>query len=74
MSPSSENNAAPRPLILIVDDEPRIIRFVRINLEMEGFRVLEAHNGLEAVEQVQMNLPDLVILDVMTQRLLPVHF
>lgn len=65
MSPSSENNAAPRPLILIVDDEPRIIRFVRINLEMEGFRVLEAHNGLEAVEQVQMNLPDLVILDVM---------
>lgn len=65
MSLSSESNTAERPLILVVDDEPRIIRFVRINLEMEGFRVLEAHNGLQAVDQVRINLPDLVILDVM---------
>ena len=52
------------PLILVVDDEPRIIRFVRINLEMEGFRVIEAANGLEAVDQVREKMPDAVLLDV----------
>mgnify|MGYP001212049809 CR=1 FL=1 len=65
LSLSSESSVPERPLVLVVDDEPRIIRFVRINLEMEGFRVLEAHNGLEAVDQVRANLPNLVILDVM---------
>lgn len=65
LSPSSESNAQERPLILVVDDEPRIIRFVRINLEMEGFRVIEAYDGLQAVDQVRTNLPGLVILDVM---------
>ena len=52
------------PLALVVDDEPRIIRFVRINLEMEGFRVIEAANGLEAVDQVREKMPDAVLLDV----------
>ncbi len=65
LSLSSESSVPERPLILVVDDEPRIIRFVRINLEMEGFRVLEAHDGLEAVDQVRTNLPNLVLLDVM---------
>jgi len=36
--------------ILIVDDEPRIRDFVRMNLELEHYRVLEASNGLEALE------------------------
>jgi len=49
----------------VVDDEPRIIRFVRINLEMDGCRVIEAHNGLEALDQVREKLPDIVLLDVM---------
>jgi len=52
------------PLVLVVDDEPRIIRFVRINLEMEGFRVIEAANGLEAVDQVREKMPDAALLDV----------
>jgi two-component system KDP operon response regulator KdpE len=51
--------------VLVVDDEPRIIRFVRINLEMEGFRVIEASDGLMAVDQVREKMPDLVLLDVM---------
>ena len=51
--------------ILIVDDEPRIRDFVRMNLELEHYRVLEASNGLEALEQLRENLPDLVVLDVM---------
>jgi DNA-binding response OmpR family regulator len=55
--------------ILVVDDETRMIGFIRMNLELEGFQVLEAHNGLEALETIRTNLPDLVILDVMMPEL-----
>jgi len=51
--------------ILVVDDESRIVRFVRMNLELEGFRVSEANAGREAIEKVRDDLPDLVLLDVM---------
>jgi len=51
-------------VILVVDDEPRMIRFIRMNLELEGYKVLEATNGLEALERVREDLPDLVVLDV----------
>lgn len=51
--------------ILVVDDEPRMIKFVQYNLELDGFQVISANNGLEAVEKAQMELPDLVIMDVM---------
>ncbi len=51
--------------ILVVDDEPRMIGFIRMNLELEGYQVLEAHNGIEALEVVRTQLPDLVLLDVM---------
>ena len=50
--------------ILIVDDEPRMRRFVRMNLELEGFQVSEASNGLEAIRKVREIMPDLVVLDV----------
>jgi len=52
-------------LILVVDDESRMRRFMRMNLDLEGYRVIEAENGLEAVSRVRDDLPDLVILDVM---------
>lgn len=52
-------------LILVVDDEPRMIQFIRMNLELEGYRVIEASDGLEALDKVRDELPDLVILDVM---------
>lgn len=51
--------------ILVVDDEPRIIGFIRMNLELEGHQVIEAHSGLEALEAVRTKLPDIVLLDVM---------
>ncbi len=60
---------ASRALILVVDDEPRMTRFIRMNLELEGYRVIEAHNGLEALDKVRTNLPSLVILDVMMPEL-----
>jgi DNA-binding response OmpR family regulator len=58
-----------RKLILVVDDEPRMTRFIRMNLELEGYQVVEAHNGMEALDKVRTNLPDLVVLDVMMPEL-----
>ena len=55
--------------ILVVDDEPRMINFIRMNLELEGHQVVEAHNGLEALEAVRTKLPDIVLLDVMMPEL-----
>jgi two-component system, OmpR family, KDP operon response regulator KdpE len=51
--------------ILVVDDEPRMRRFVRMNLELEGYEVSEADDGLDALTRVREELPDLVLLDVM---------
>jgi two-component system, OmpR family, KDP operon response regulator KdpE len=56
-------------LILVVDDEAKMIRFVRMNLELEGFRVSEAGDGLEALDRVRDDLPDLVLLDVMMPKM-----
>jgi two-component system KDP operon response regulator KdpE len=56
----------PRNLtVLVVDDEPRLVDVVRLNLEMEGYRVITASNGYEALERLKADLPDLVALDVM---------
>lgn len=52
-------------LVLIVDDEPRMINFIRMNLELENFRVVSAENGLEAVKRARELLPDCILLDVM---------
>jgi len=51
--------------ILVVDDEITIREVVRRYLELEGFRVMEAENGMEALELVQTESPDLLVLDVM---------
>jgi two-component system KDP operon response regulator KdpE len=56
-------------LILIADDEDRMRRFIRMNLELENYRVTEASTGLEAIEHVRDDLPDLVLLDVMMPEL-----
>jgi two-component system KDP operon response regulator KdpE len=50
--------------ILVVDDEPRIVRFVKMNLDLEGYITLEANNGMQALEKVRDHQPDLVLLDV----------
>jgi len=51
--------------ILVVDDEERMVRFIRLNLEHDGFRVIEAFNGNQAINKARSSLPDLVLLDVM---------
>jgi len=51
--------------ILVVDDEPRLAEVVCMNLEVEGYQISTASNGLEALEKLTKEIPDLVILDVM---------
>lgn len=64
-----KNNPREGKRILVVDDEPRMIGFIRMNLELEGHQVIEAHSGLEALEAIRTKLPDVVLLDVMMPEL-----
>ncbi|MBL8094656.1 MAG: response regulator transcription factor, partial [Anaerolineales bacterium] len=57
-------NDKERYRILVVDDEPRMIRFIRMNLEHDGFDVVEAADGVQALSQARDTLPDLILLDV----------
>jgi len=50
--------------VLVVDDDPRIIRFIRASLMAHGYDVLTATNGEEALEVVKMNTPDIMLLDI----------
>ncbi len=51
--------------VLVVDDESRMVEFIAMNLELEGFRVVRAANGSEALEKASREHPDLVLLDIM---------
>jgi len=62
--PDTFESTAPQ-IILVVDDEARMRRFIRMNLELEGYQVIEAENGIQALDQIRKYTPDLVIMDVM---------
>lgn len=51
--------------ILVVDDEERMARFIRLNLEHDGFLVIEVYKGMQAVQALRDQMPDVVLLDVM---------
>lgn len=55
--------------ILVVDDEKKITEVLKAYLENEGFSVITAHDGLEALEKVSSNDPDLMVLDLMLPEL-----
>jgi PAS domain S-box-containing protein len=57
--------SSPAARILLVDDKPDILLLGRLNLEAEGYEVVEASDGQSALAAVARELPDLVILDVM---------
>ena len=52
-------------VVLVVDDEERMAHFVRLNLEQDGFQVVEAYRGLDAIQKMRDSMPDLILLDVM---------
>ncbi len=55
--------------ILVVDDEPLYVRLLKVNLEQEGYQIVSASDGEEALEAISQNMPDLIILDVVMPKL-----
>ncbi len=55
--------------ILVVDDEPLYIHLLKVNLESEGYEVLTAADGEQALEMVSRQVPELIILDVMMPKM-----
>ena len=55
--------------ILVVDDEVDLVETVRFSLELEGYDVLVAYNGEEALNQARKENPDLILLDLMLPKL-----
>jgi two-component system alkaline phosphatase synthesis response regulator PhoP len=51
--------------ILLVDDEPDILEFLKYNLKKENYRVYTAANGKDAIQMAKKNIPDLILLDIM---------
>jgi DNA-binding response OmpR family regulator len=60
---------AKKTTIVTADDDPQLLRLVARNLEFEGYEVLTASDGQQALEQIERNSPDLVLLDVMMPRM-----
>lgn len=58
-----------RPLLLVVEDEIRVSRYLRSSLQMLGYDVLVAEDGVKALELVQGNTPDLMLLDLRLPRM-----
>ncbi|TML89760.1 MAG: response regulator [Actinobacteria bacterium] len=51
--------------VLVIDDDPVIVKLLRVNFELEGFNVISAGDGREGVEMVRAERPDVVISDIM---------
>lgn len=54
-----------KPKILVVDDEPDVVEFIERTLRPEGFEVISASDGMGALDMVDSEKPDLVLLDIM---------
>ena len=55
--------------VLVVDDDPVIVRLLEVNFEMEGFAVRTAADGLEGLESAKAQHPDVIVSDVMMPRM-----
>lgn len=51
--------------ILVVDDEPHVVKLLKARLEKNGYSVIVAHEGQEALDKTYQENPDLIILDIM---------
>lgn len=65
MEEKSKSGMDKKTTVAIVDDDPTIVKVVRIILQANGFEVVEALNGTEALELVKREMPDIVLLDIM---------
>jgi DNA-binding response OmpR family regulator len=51
--------------ILVAEDEPVLLKIIELRLKKEGYTILSAHNGREALAQIEEEQPDLIITDIM---------
>jgi two-component system alkaline phosphatase synthesis response regulator PhoP/two-component system response regulator VicR len=56
------------PKILAVDDQVHIVRLIQVNLERNGYQVVTAYDGQQALDKIKTENPDLVVCDVMMPR------
>ena len=56
------------PKILAVDDQVHIVKLIQVNLERNGYQVVTAYDGVQAMEKVKAENPDLILCDVMMPR------
>src|SRR4051794_9166327 len=59
----------PEASVLIVDDDPVIRRMLELSFQSEGFKVSTANDGVEGLDAIRKNRPDIVVLDIMMPRL-----
>ena len=59
--------------ILVCDDDKEIVEAIQIYLEQEGYEVLTAYDGMQALQQIRQNQIDLLVIDVMMPRLDGIH-
>ena len=57
------------PKVLVVDDDPVIVRLLEVNFEMEGFDVVSAVDGMDGIEKARSEHPDIIVSDVMMPKL-----
>jgi CheY-like chemotaxis protein len=71
MAPTENPAPTPPPgaTILVADDEPALLRLMSFVLQKQGYVMLTASNGEEALQMVRQRRPDLVVLDIMMPRL-----
>jgi OmpR family response regulator RpaB len=58
-----------QPSVLVVDDEPQVVWVLEFSLQGEGYETFTAHDGFEALDQIERHHPDVVVLDVMMPRM-----
>jgi len=60
--------------VMLVEDDPLIVRLYKKTLELEGFKVETADNGLSALEQIPLSHPDVILLDIMMPTMNGIEF
>jgi two-component system KDP operon response regulator KdpE len=64
VSDARENRVTDRPLVLVIEDERQMLRFLRPALEGNGYRVVESLTGQDGLTQASTRSPDVVLLDL----------
>jgi DNA-binding response OmpR family regulator len=59
----------PDAKVLLVDDDPVILKLLQVNFEMEGYTVMTAADGVEGLERARSERPDIILLDIMMPRM-----